>query len=138
MEICGEMDNMSDMKYNRITEGVIWKELILFSLPIMLGTLFQQLYNAVDVIVVGQFCRNGSSCQCGRLIRLHFESRDSILCRNLLRSDGFCFPIFWRQGGRAAVKSNFYFRSILHYRRCYFIYCRLCGNSRCPSFAENS
>ena len=38
-----------------LTEGTIWKQLLLFCLPIMFGTLFQQLYNAVDVVVVGQF-----------------------------------------------------------------------------------
>lgn len=38
-----------------LTEGKIWKQLLFFCIPIMLGTLFQQLYNAVDVIVVGQF-----------------------------------------------------------------------------------
>ena len=30
---------------NQITEGVIWKQLLFFFFPIMLGTLFQQLYN---------------------------------------------------------------------------------------------
>jgi len=40
---------------NGITEGVIWKQLLLFFFPIMLGTLFQQMYNMVDTIVVGQF-----------------------------------------------------------------------------------
>jgi len=40
---------------NPIIEGNIWKELISFCIPIMLGTLFQQLYNAVDVIVIGHF-----------------------------------------------------------------------------------
>lgn len=39
----------------RITDGVIWKQLILFSIPIMIGTLFQQLYNMIDAIVVGNF-----------------------------------------------------------------------------------
>lgn len=44
------------MKKNvNLTEGTIWKQLLLFCLPIMSGTLFQQLYNAVDVVVVGQF-----------------------------------------------------------------------------------
>ncbi|MEG0273787.1 MAG: MATE family efflux transporter, partial [Longicatena sp.] len=37
-----------------MTEGVIWKELLLFSVPLLLGNLFQQMYNAVDSIVVGQ------------------------------------------------------------------------------------
>ena len=40
---------------NEITEGVIWKQLLLFFFPIMLGTFFQQLYNTVDAIIVGQF-----------------------------------------------------------------------------------
>ena len=55
-------------KGNQITEGVIWKRLLMFCFPIILGTLFQQMYNAADVIVVGQFvgkealaCVGGSS-----------------------------------------------------------------------------
>lgn len=38
-----------------MTEGVIWKQLVLFSIPLLIGNLFQQLYNTVDSIVVGQF-----------------------------------------------------------------------------------
>ena len=38
-----------------MTEGVIWKELLLFSVPLLLGNLFQQLYNAVDSVVVGNY-----------------------------------------------------------------------------------
>lgn len=38
-----------------MTEGVIWKELLLFSIPLLLGNLFQQLYNAVDSVVVGNY-----------------------------------------------------------------------------------
>lgn len=38
-----------------MTEGVIWKELLLFSIPLLLGNLFQQMYNAVDSIVVGNY-----------------------------------------------------------------------------------
>lgn len=40
---------------NQITEGVIWKQLLFFFFPIMLGTLFQQLYNTADAVVVGRF-----------------------------------------------------------------------------------
>ena len=40
---------------NQITEGVIWKQLLLFFFPIVLGTFFQQLYNTADTIVVGRF-----------------------------------------------------------------------------------
>lgn len=38
-----------------MTEGVIWKQLIAFSLPLLVGNLFQQLYNTVDSVVVGNF-----------------------------------------------------------------------------------
>ena len=38
-----------------ITEGVIWKQLLSFFFPILLGTFFQQLYNTADAIIVGKF-----------------------------------------------------------------------------------
>ena len=37
-----------------MTEGVIWKQLLLFFFPILLGTFFQQLYNTVDAMIVGK------------------------------------------------------------------------------------
>lgn len=40
---------------NGITEGVIWKQLLIFFFPILLGTFFQQLYNTVDAVIVGNF-----------------------------------------------------------------------------------
>ncbi|MDF2484180.1 MAG: family efflux transporter [Herbinix sp.] len=40
---------------NGITEGVIWKQLLLFFFPLLFGTFFQQLYNTADAIVVGRF-----------------------------------------------------------------------------------
>lgn len=36
-------------------EGVIWQQILIFFFPIVLGTVFQQLYNTVDAIVVGRF-----------------------------------------------------------------------------------
>ena len=38
---------------NQITEGVIWKQLLIFFFPILFGTFFQQLYNTADAIIVG-------------------------------------------------------------------------------------
>ena len=43
------------VKENSITQGVIWKQLLIFFFPILIGTFFQQLYNTVDTIVVGQY-----------------------------------------------------------------------------------
>ncbi len=38
-----------------MTEGKISKKIILFAMPIFLGNLFQQLYNVVDSLVVGNY-----------------------------------------------------------------------------------
>ena len=48
---------MQSMKRNsnEITEGVIWKQLLAFFFPVLLGSLFQQLYNTVDTMIVGRF-----------------------------------------------------------------------------------
>ena len=42
-------------KSNLMTSGVIWKQLLFFSIPLLLGNLFQQLYNTVDSIIVGNY-----------------------------------------------------------------------------------
>ena len=46
---------MDRLKRNEIIEGVIWKQLLFFFFPIVLGTLFQQFYNTIDAVVVGRF-----------------------------------------------------------------------------------
>ena len=38
-----------------MTKGTYWKVIILFALPLLFSNLFQQLYNAVDALIVGQF-----------------------------------------------------------------------------------
>ena len=38
-----------------MTEGSIWPHMIRFSVPMAIGLLFQQLYNTVDTLIVGQF-----------------------------------------------------------------------------------
>lgn len=47
---------MNETKTNNpIISGVIWKQLLIFFFPIVVGTFFQQLYNTVDAIIVGRF-----------------------------------------------------------------------------------
>ena len=53
MAVFKKHDVAADM--HGITEGVIWKQMLLFFFPILLGTFFQQLYNTVDAMVVGKF-----------------------------------------------------------------------------------
>ena len=40
---------------NDLTSGSVWKKLLVFFIPIAAGTLIQQLYNAVDGLIVGRF-----------------------------------------------------------------------------------
>ena len=40
---------------NDLTQGPIWKQLLLFAMPIFLGNVFQQLYNTADSLIVGRF-----------------------------------------------------------------------------------
>ena len=45
----------TETRVNGITEGRISSQLLLFFFPILFGTFFQQLYNTVDAIIVGQY-----------------------------------------------------------------------------------
>ena len=42
-------------KPNSLTEGSIWKSMLLFAFPVFLGNVLQQFYNAFDSWAVGQF-----------------------------------------------------------------------------------
>jgi putative MATE family efflux protein len=47
----GSMEKLSNLD---LTEGTPWKRLLLFSLPIFLGNIIQQIYSVVDGIIVGR------------------------------------------------------------------------------------
>lgn len=38
-----------------LTEGVIWKTLLIFTLPIVAGNFFQHLYTIADAVIIGKF-----------------------------------------------------------------------------------
>ncbi len=48
-----------------MTEGVIWKSVLLFSLPLIGGNLLQQLYNTADSLIVGQFVGDAALASVG-------------------------------------------------------------------------
>ena len=52
-------------KTNQITEGVIWKQLLIFFFPIVVGTLFLLLYNTVVAVIVGRFVGKGALAAVG-------------------------------------------------------------------------
>ena len=40
---------------NLMTEGAPWRHIVRFAMPVLAGSLLQQLYNTVDAIIVGNF-----------------------------------------------------------------------------------
>ncbi len=93
---------------NTLTEGVIWKKLVLFAWPIFLGNLFQQLYNIVDSLIVGWFLGdqalaavtssgnlvfmfvgffNGLAMGAGVLIARYFGARDYKAMEDAIHTD---------------------------------------------------
>ena len=53
---CCEEKPMTDRieQENAMVSGTIWKQLLCFFLPILLGTFFQQMYNTADALIVGR------------------------------------------------------------------------------------
>lgn len=50
---------------NDLTTGSVWKKLLLYFVPIAAGTIIQQLYNAVDGLIVGRFVGTGALAAVG-------------------------------------------------------------------------
>lgn len=74
IRIMGEFGmNTKSRSSNPITEGVIWKQLLIFFFPIMVGTLFQQLYNTVDAVIVGRFVGKQALASVGGSARCAFQ-----------------------------------------------------------------
>lgn len=48
-----------------LTSGSIWKTLLLFALPLLVGSLVQQLYNTVDLAFAGNFVGKSASAAVG-------------------------------------------------------------------------
>ena len=93
---------------NALTEGSIWKKMVLFALPVLLGNLFQQFYNAFDSWCVGNYIGedalaavsssgslifmmvgffNGVSMGAGTIIARYFGARDQENMRKAIHTD---------------------------------------------------
>lgn len=111
-----------------MTEGSIIKQVILFALPLMLGNVFQMLYNTVDSIVVGNFVGtqalaavgsttmivnmmvfffNGFSTGAGVVIANFFGAKDMEKLHKSIETTmaaTFVLSVLFTIGGVAAVK----------------------------------
>ena len=72
-----------------MTQGSITRQLISFAFPLLIGNLFQQLYNMADGIIVGQFIGTDAFAAVGATGSMSFLIIGFILgC-----SSGFCIPV---------------------------------------------
>ena len=93
---------------NALTEGPIWKKILLFALPVLLGNIFQQFYNTFDSWCVGNFIGedalaavsssgslifmlvgffNGVAMGAGIIIARYFGARDYSSMRRAIHTD---------------------------------------------------
>lgn len=83
---------MSGLQVN-MTKGSILKSLLIFSLPILMSNLFQQLYNTIDILIVGNYLGDSSLAAIGA---------SSSIYELLI---GFCFGV---GSGLSIVVSRYY------------------------------
>lgn len=55
------MNNSKLKKSISLTDGNVWKALLLYSLPLFGSAMVQQLYSLVDLLIVGNFAKDGAS-----------------------------------------------------------------------------
>jgi len=55
-----------------MTEGTPWKKLLLFTVPLLIGNFFQQMYNTADAIILGRFVGDDALAAVGVSIPIFF------------------------------------------------------------------
>jgi len=55
-----------------MTEGVPWKKLMFFTVPLLIGNVFQQLYSTVDAIFLGRFVGDNALAAIGSSMAIFF------------------------------------------------------------------
>ena len=93
-----------------MTTGSPMKNIIKFCLPLMLGNLFQQLYNMADIIIVGQFVGKTALSAVGSVGPLTFLVIGSVLglCT------GFSIPVAQRFGAKDTVNLKKYVANTIY------------------------
>ena len=104
------------MKANsNLTEGPIFKTMMLFAFPMILGNLLQQIYNIVDTIIVGRFISSGALAAVGSAYALMTFINSLII--GLCMGSGALFSKSFGAGKQAdmrqEVKLSFVFIGII-------------------------
>lgn len=78
---------------NYLIKGNITKSLILFSIPMILGNLLQQLYNIADTFIVGQYISSSALAAVGSSFTLMTFLTSIIL--GLCMGSGILFSVLF-------------------------------------------
>ena len=65
---------MKDSSTVRMTDGSLWKNIFIFSIPLMCSNLLQVLFNMSDIAVVGQFAGKEAPARSAPAQRLSLSS----------------------------------------------------------------
>ena len=87
-----------------MTEGNPVKLLLVFALPMLLGNLFQQMYNLVDSVIVGKFCGTNALAAVGATGSVNFLF--FALCNGLGNGGGIVTARHFGAGDEERVKSS--------------------------------
>ena len=90
--------------YNDMTRGPVWKCIVTFALPIMLGQLLQQLYSTVDGIVVGNYISSGALAavgSCGTITFIFIA-----FCGGMANGSGVVISQFFGAGRKEEMRST--------------------------------
>ena len=94
-----------------LTQGSITKNLFLFSLPLMLGNLLQQLYNVADTLIVGRYLGADALAAVGSSYTFIVFLTSIIL--GLCMGSGAYFAIQYGKKDYDNLKNSFYISFIL-------------------------
>lgn len=88
-----------------LTQGRPIKQIILFALPLVVGTLFQQLYSFVDTVMVGRLVGDAALAAVGTTWSLYFLTIGFVqgACA------GFCIPLAQSIGAKDDAEFKRYF-----------------------------
>ena len=93
------------MKQNTIdmTEGSAVKLLLIFSIPMLIGNIFQQIYNLADIIIVGQLIGKNAIASIGATNSISFFF--FALCNGIATGGGIVTSQFFGEGNESKVKT---------------------------------
>ena len=82
-----------------------WEKIVIFTIPMLIGNIAQQLYNTVDSIVIGKYVGDNALAAVGSASPI-LNLLLVLFCRNLRRCRRYGISVFWRKTAGRAVHDD--------------------------------